>query len=81
MYKTIQLALALEELKKINVNEIADTPSFMFLWGGTDHLEDARELMKEWGFKRCEDIIWAKTNLNRKKVPDIHEESLFTRVK
>ena len=65
--------MMLEELKKVTVSEIGDSPSFIFLWGGTDHLEDARELLKEWGFKRCEDIVWAKTNLNRTKYPDIHE--------
>ena len=73
--------MAVEQLKKINVMSIGDSPSFLFLWAGTDHLEDARQLMKEWGFKRCEDIIWAKTNLNRKKFPDPHEESILVRVK
>jgi len=29
--------------------------------------------MKEWGFKRCEDIVWVKTNFNRKKIPQINE--------
>jgi mRNA (2'-O-methyladenosine-N6-)-methyltransferase len=33
-------------LKKIKVGEIADSPSFIFLWAGTEHLEDARELLK-----------------------------------
>lgn len=25
-------------------------------------LNIGRELFKRWGFKRCEDIVWAKTN-------------------
>jgi len=37
--------------------------------------------MKEWGFKRCEDIVWVKTNLNRKKSSQSTEESIFQRVK
>jgi N6-adenosine-specific RNA methylase IME4 len=73
--------MPLEELKKVKVGDISDSPSFIFLWAATEHLEDARELMKEWGFKRCEDIVWVKTNLNRKKFPETHEETLFTRVK
>lgn len=42
MYSSFNAAMALEELKKIKVSEISDSPSFMFLWAGTDHLEDAR---------------------------------------
>jgi len=34
----------------------------LFLWVGSEHLDDGRELFKRWGFKRCEDIVWAKTN-------------------
>lgn len=29
-------------MKKIKVGEISDSPSFLFLWAGTEHLEDAR---------------------------------------
>lgn len=55
-------AMSLDQLKKVRVGDISDSPSFIFLWAATDHLEDARELLKEWGFKRCEDIVWVKTN-------------------
>ena len=30
--------MPLEQLKKINVGEISDSPSFIFLWAGTEHL-------------------------------------------
>ena len=42
MYNLSYEAMAVEELKKINVKAIGDCPSFLFLWAGTDHLEDAR---------------------------------------
>lgn len=35
MYRDNYLAMALEQLKKINVGEISDSPSFIFLWAGT----------------------------------------------
>jgi N6-adenosine-specific RNA methylase IME4 len=38
-------------------------------------------LLKEWGFKRCEDIIWVKTNEIRKKAPVQSEEGILIRVK
>ncbi|CAI5977982.1 unnamed protein product, partial [Closterium sp. NIES-64] len=42
---------------------IADTPSFVFLWvGDAEGLEYGRMCLKKWGFRRCEDICWEKTN-------------------
>jgi len=52
----------LEELKQLKVGEIADSQSFLFMWVGETHLENARELFKRWGFRRVEDIVWVKTN-------------------
>ncbi len=37
--------------------------------------------MKAWGYKRCEDIVWIKTNNLRKKNPPQSEEGIFVRVK
>ncbi|CAK0802305.1 unnamed protein product [Prorocentrum cordatum] len=51
-----------EEMRQLKVGEIADTQSFCFLWCGETHLEQARELLKRWGFRRVEDICWVKTN-------------------
>lgn len=48
---------------------------------GSDHLDDGRELFKKWGFKRCEDIVWVKTNFNNKKMPPQSEEGILVRVK
>eukprot|EP00919_Chromeraceae_sp_WS-2016_P036957 GHVR01087868.1.p1 GENE.GHVR01087868.1~~GHVR01087868.1.p1 ORF type:complete len:290 (+),score=62.68 GHVR01087868.1:50-919(+) len=56
---------SLEELKKLRVDLICDTPSFLFLWAGSTHLEDARILLRHWGFRRCEDVCWVKTNTHR----------------
>lgn len=52
----------LEALKNLKVGEIADKESFCFLWCGATHLENGRELLKRWGFRRVEDICWVKTN-------------------
>lgn len=55
-----------EEIAELQINEIGDTPSFLFLWVGTQNLDNGRELFKKWGFKRCEDIVWLKTNKRNK---------------
>ncbi|EPT28274.1 N6-adenosine-methyltransferase, putative [Toxoplasma gondii ME49] len=52
----------LEEMLQLPVEKIGDTPSFCFLWCGVTHLEDARQLLHKWGYRRCEDICWLKTN-------------------
>lgn len=51
-----------EEMLRLPVEMIGDTPSFCFLWCGVTHLEDARQLLHKWGYRRCEDICWLKTN-------------------
>jgi len=51
-----------EEIMNLKIEHIADSPSFMFLWVGSQNLEAGRELFKKWGYKRCEDIVWIKTN-------------------
>jgi len=55
-------AWSFEEMRQLKIGEIADTQSFCFLWCGETHLEQARELLKRWGFRRVEDICWVKTN-------------------
>ena len=36
---------------------------FLFLWvGAGEGLDKGRQLLKNWTFRRCEDIVWIKTN-------------------
>ncbi|XP_078427659.1 methyltransferase MT-A70 family protein [Wolffia australiana] len=52
-----------EEIQNLKIETIADTPSFIFLWVGDGvGLEQGRQCLKKWGFRRCEDICWVKTN-------------------
>ncbi|KAL7148261.1 hypothetical protein ABFS83_06G166300 [Erythranthe nasuta] len=52
-----------EEIMNLKIEAIADTPSFIFLWVGDGvGLEKGRQCLKKWGFRRCEDICWVKTN-------------------
>jgi len=53
----------LAEMERLRVDLVAESQCFLFLWvGNTAGLEQGRLLMKHWGFRRCEDIVWAKTN-------------------
>ena len=52
-----------DEIQNLRVDLIADNCCFLFLWvGSNEGLDKGRELLKNWNFRRCEDIVWIKTN-------------------
>ena len=52
-----------EEIQNLRVDLLADTCCFLFLWVGSgEGLDKGRQLLKNWTFRRCEDIVWIKTN-------------------
>lgn len=72
-----------QEIANLNIEAIAEVPSFIFLWvGGGENLEIGRELFRIWNYKRCEDIIWVKTNIqNKGKGTEFNKNSILQRVK
>lgn len=53
----------LSEMYNLKMQEICENPSFLFLWClSGKQLNEGRKLLKMWGFKRCEVIVWLKTN-------------------
>ncbi|KAL3520733.1 hypothetical protein ACH5RR_018882 [Cinchona calisaya] len=72
-----------QEIMNLKIEAIADTPSFIFLWVGDGvGLEQGRQCLKKWGFRRCEDICWVKTNKTN-ATPGLRHDShtLFQRSK
>jgi N6-adenosine-specific RNA methylase IME4 len=61
----------------LRLDKISEQPSFLFIWAGNsdENLENARKLIKNWGYRRCEDIVWIKTNKKIKNSPE-HGEIL-----
>ncbi|XP_048763135.1 N6-adenosine-methyltransferase non-catalytic subunit-like [Ostrea edulis] len=52
-----------DEIERLNIPAVAAQRSFMWMWcGNADGLERGRQCLKRWGFRRCEDICWIKTN-------------------
>lgn len=52
----------------MKLDEIADYRCFIFLWCGSgEGLDKGRECLQRWGFRRCEDICWIKTNSKKPK--------------
>ena len=66
-----------DEIQNLRVDLIADNCCFLFLWvGSSEGLDKGRELLKNWNFRRCEDIVWIKTNkLNFTKMSNSSSES------
>ncbi len=54
---------AWEDIRALRVEDVADTPCFVFLWcGAAEGLQHGRACLAKWGFRRTEDICWLKTN-------------------
>ncbi|KAK1934928.1 hypothetical protein X943_003369 [Babesia divergens] len=51
-----------ELIEHIPVDKIVDAMSFCFIWCDFYTIDDARNALRHWGFRKCEDICWLKTN-------------------
>ena len=63
-----------EHLQELPVPSLAADPSFVFLWVGSgagDGLERGREVLAKWGYRRCEDVVWVKTNKTTNNGPGV----------
>lgn len=73
---------SMEEMRRIPLADLAATPAFVFLWAGSEHLDHARHLFRNWGVKRCEDIVWLKSRMQPDTLPSYADKhSLLKRVK
>ncbi|KAF8591771.1 MT-A70-domain-containing protein [Ramaria rubella] len=75
-----------DALTAFPITQLAGDPSFVFMWVGSgagDGLERGREVLARWGYRRCEDVVWVKTNKECNKGPgtDPPTSSLLTRTK
>ena len=63
-----------DHLEKLPIPALAADPSFVFLWVGSgagDGLERGREILGKWGYRRCEDVTWVKTNKSTNRGPGV----------
>ncbi|XP_015919636.1 N(6)-adenosine-methyltransferase non-catalytic subunit METTL14 [Parasteatoda tepidariorum] len=72
-----------EEIMKLEIEEVAAPRSFIFLWcGSSDGLDLGRQCLRKWGFRRCEDICWIKTNINNPgHSKNLEPRAIFQRTK
>ncbi|KAL7411730.1 MT-A70-domain-containing protein [Mrakia frigida] len=75
------------EVLALPIRQISTEPGFVFLWVGKGNkeggLEKGREALTKWGFRKCEEIVWVKTNKTRQGGPGIDPptDSIFQNTK
>lgn len=71
------------EILNLEIESVAAHRSFVFLWcGSSEGLDMGRNCLKKWGFRRCEDICWIRTNINSPGHSKILEpKAVFQRTK
>lgn len=80
-YDFTQQMLDFEEVMKLKIEDIAATRSFVFVWVGSgEGLDAGRECLRKWGFRRCEDIVWIKTN-KKQGISYLEPKSIFQSTK
>ena len=52
--------MEIEEIKKLPINQIADTNCVLYLWATAPKLIEALEVVKAWGFEYKTHAIWDK---------------------
>jgi len=71
-----------DDIMRLDIESISAPRSFIFLWcGSTAGLDYGRQCLQKWGFRRCEDICWIKTNSNRARPKMLQPSGIFYRVK
>lgn len=71
-----------DEISQLQIDKIANHRAFLWIWCGCEGLDHARECLRRWGFRRCEDICWIKTNHKcPEKSQNIGSEQIFQRTK
>ncbi|GAQ87453.1 Methyltransferase [Klebsormidium nitens] len=71
-----------KQIENLKIEALADTPSFVFLWvGDGEGLDLGRHCLKKWGFRRCEDICWLKTNRENQAPPRYDESTIMQHTK
>lgn len=65
-----------QQIKNLEVDKITDNPSFVFLWcGSAEGLDAGRICLQQWGFRRCEDICWIKTNKEQRRAASVRQDT------
>ncbi|XP_076034336.1 methyltransferase like 14 isoform X2 [Oratosquilla oratoria] len=72
-----------QQIMELDIAQVAAPRSFIFLWcGSSEGLDLGRQCLRKWGFRRCEDICWIRTNIdNPGPSKNLERKAVFQRTK
>lgn len=72
-----------DQIMNLDIGEVIDVRGFVFLWcGSSQGLDMGRNCLRKWGFRRCEDICWIRTNVkNPGHSKNLDGKAVFQRTK
>ncbi|XP_063243345.1 N6-adenosine-methyltransferase non-catalytic subunit [Bacillus rossius redtenbacheri] len=72
-----------DQIMRLDIGEVSAQRSFVFLWcGSSEGLDMGRFCLRKWGFRRCEDICWIRTNIgNPGHSKNLEPKAVFQRTK
>ncbi|XP_064110282.1 N6-adenosine-methyltransferase non-catalytic subunit-like [Macrobrachium nipponense] len=72
-----------QKIMDLDIAQVAAPRSFIFLWcGSSEGLDLGRQCLRKWGFRRCEDICWIRTNINNPgHLKNLEQKAVFQRTK
>ncbi|KAF7257678.1 hypothetical protein EG68_05255, partial [Paragonimus skrjabini miyazakii] len=71
-----------EEIERLEIEQIIAPRAFVWIWCGSgEGLDAARKCLRKWGFRRCEDICWIKTNHGQPGHQALEPGAVFQRTK
>ncbi len=53
--------MSLEQIRSLPIRDLAENDSHLYLWAPNAYLEAASEVVRRWGFKPSQTLVWAKT--------------------
>jgi N6-adenosine-specific RNA methylase IME4 len=54
--------MGLDEIAALPVRDLAEDDACLWLWTTNQHLPESFRIVKDWGFRYRQTIVWAKTN-------------------
>lgn len=72
-----------QQIMDLDIPNVMATRGFVFMWAGSSEgLDLGRQALRKWGFRRCEDICWIRTNIkNPGHLKNLEPKAVFQRTK
>ncbi|KAL3314069.1 N6-adenosine-methyltransferase subunit mettl14, partial [Cichlidogyrus casuarinus] len=79
---TVYQAWTWDQIEALEIEKISAPRSFLWIWAGSAlGLDRARQCLRKWGYRRCEDICWIKTNRTRPGHRQLEQDAVLQRSK